>query len=116
MIGRAALRNPFIFNQIRGHRPEIFPKFRDMHLYIMRFVAMVERRIADERKQVGSAKKSLTFIGQCVDREGEFLRNAQRATGKGEFMRIIDAHIGLRGDEYWHGVPCCGVRARQNCE
>jgi nifR3 family TIM-barrel protein len=116
MIGRAALRNPFIFSQIRSCQSEVLPKFSDIYLYIMQLVAIIGRRTTDERKQVGNLKKYLNFIGQCVDMDGEFLRHAQRATGREALVRVIDTHINQRRDEHWHGVPYCGVKARQNCE
>jgi tRNA-dihydrouridine synthase len=119
MIGRAAVRNPFIFRQIRELQSTgmcFVPKFRDMHAHILRLVDAVEKSGFDEKKQVGSLKKYFNFIGQCVDRRGEFLFRIRRAAGKGEMFAAIDSHIGRRADEDFCGVPYENITARPNCE
>ncbi|MDR2720863.1 MAG: tRNA-dihydrouridine synthase family protein [Puniceicoccales bacterium] len=119
MIGRAAIRNPFIFRQIRELRAGMMcfiPKFRDIHVHILRLVDAVEKTFSNEKKQVGHLKKYFNFIGQCVDRQGEFLRHIRHATSKNEMFAAINSFIGQRADEDFHGIPYENTVARPNCE
>ncbi|MDR0679790.1 MAG: tRNA-dihydrouridine synthase family protein [Puniceicoccales bacterium] len=119
MIGRAAVRNPFIFRQISELRMTgrcFMPKLRDLYPYVLRLIDITEKTTSDEKKQVCYMKKYLNFIGQCVDCEGKFLYAARRATNRAELIAAIDFHINERGDEIFHGIPHKNIVARPNCE
>jgi tRNA-dihydrouridine synthase len=119
MIGRAAIRNPFIFRQIRelqANMPCFVPKFRDIHTHILRLADAAEKAGFDEKKQVNSLKKYFNFIGQCVDPRGEFLHRIRHATGKSEMFAAIDSCIGRNADENFYGIPHENIIARPNCE
>ncbi|MDR2436424.1 MAG: tRNA-dihydrouridine synthase family protein [Puniceicoccales bacterium] len=119
MIGRAAIRNPFIFRQIRelqANLPCFVPKFRDIHAYILRLVDAVEKTGSNGKKQVNSLKKYFNFIGQCVDSHGEFLHRIRRSTSKSEMFATIDSCIGRNADEDFCGIPRGNIIARPNCE
>jgi tRNA-dihydrouridine synthase len=110
MIGRAAVRNPFIFRQIRelqAGEPCFVPKFSDLHAYVLQLIDAVGKRTSDERGQVGALKKYLSFVGQGVDERGEFLRQMRHATDKLGLISAIDLHIGGRGDECLRGDFDC---------
>jgi tRNA-dihydrouridine synthase len=77
MIGRGAIRNPWIFNQLRdafGGRPATLVTRADLLGYIMDLyegVAGSARRF-DPRGHVNRMKKYLVFIAQGLDAEFEF--------------------------------------------
>jgi tRNA-dihydrouridine synthase len=106
MIGRAAVRNPFIFRQISELRTAgscFTPTFNDLYFYILRLVDIAEKRTSSEQKQVGGLKKYLNFIGQCVDKNGEFLHHIRHATGKREIMEAADLCLKRHGGEHLCG-------------
>ena len=75
MIGRAAIRNPWIFRQIRDHsenREVFFPQLNDVFDYIMELFEALASPISDDRKTVGRMKKFLNFIGLSVDPKEAF--------------------------------------------
>ncbi|MDR1255958.1 MAG: tRNA-dihydrouridine synthase family protein [Puniceicoccales bacterium] len=119
MIGRAAVRNPFIFRQIRELQETgtcFVPKFRDAYLYVLQLMDGAEKNAPNEKKQVAFLKKYLNFIGQCVDRNGEFLHCARRARNRAELIAAIDSHIKGRENEDFYGIPYENIIARPNCE
>lgn len=119
MIGRAAVRNPFIFRQIRELQATgtcFVPKFRDAYSYVLQLMDITEQSAPNEKKHVSYLKKYLNFIGQCVDREGKFLHCARRAASKAELIAAIDSHIGQYDGEDFHDTPYENVVARPNCE
>jgi tRNA-dihydrouridine synthase len=111
MIGRAAVGNPFIFRQIRELQtgaPCFKPRFGDLYLHVLRLMDSVGKRTSSERKYVGGLKKYLNFIGQNVDKTGEFLRQVRHATDGREIAAAVNLHIGSRGDEYLPETRDCG--------
>src|SRR5262249_25599173 len=75
MIGRAAIRNPWIFEQIRQHRcgEAIFePTGRDVLAYIHALYAAVLSPEVREVSQVQNMKKYLNYIADGVEPTGQF--------------------------------------------
>lgn len=119
MIGRAAIRNPFIFKQIKNlikgeNLLEI--KLYDIYSYITKLIKIAEELSKDETKQVCLMKKYLNFIGQCIDENGEFLHDARRASTKQELCLIVEKYIKSRANEKFHETPYKNILARPNCE
>ena len=81
MVGRSAIRNPWIFRQIRefyaGENP-YQPTLSDVYNYIFRLWEIVPDSSIKEKYAIGLMKKFLSFIGQSVDPEGKFLYQARR--------------------------------------
>jgi nifR3 family TIM-barrel protein len=91
MIGRAAIRNPWLFRQIREHRrggPIFRPRGQDVLAYIHALYEAVCSPEVPEVSQVQKMKKYLNFIGVGVEPTGAFLHAIRRATAKAEFFRI----------------------------
>ena len=91
MIGRGAIRNPWIFQQIRQHlRGEtIFqPIGRDVLAYIEALYDAVCGPSVPEILQVQKMKKYLNFLGLGVEPTGEFLYHMRRATTRVDLFRI----------------------------
>jgi len=118
MAGRHAIRNPWLFGQIRqackGQAP-FRPRLRDVHAYIEELYAATDNG-APERARVNKMKKYLNFIGQGVDPAGAFLREARRARSEAELFDICARHLLTRPDAPFSDEPYPGLVARPNCE
>ena len=96
MIGRAAIRNPWLFQQIRQHRagtPLFQPRGNDVLDYIRELYAVTYQPDVSEKQQVQNMKKYLNFIGLGIEPTGRFLHEIRRATGEAEFFAICADHL-----------------------
>jgi tRNA-dihydrouridine synthase B len=119
MIGRHAIRNPWIFKQCReraqGQTPERI-SLADVREYVERLYGATRDPQVPERAHVNKMKKYLNFVGQGVDAQGLFLHDMRRAESEASLFEICDRHL-LRpqaGD--FSPEPYPGVIARPNCE
>lgn len=100
MIGRSAIRNPWIFKQIRelnSGQPMSHPTMEDVYHYINKLYDVFYKVEIPEIKQVARLKKFLNFIGLSVDQDGEFLYHCRRAKSRLELDRICQTYL-LDGD------------------
>jgi tRNA-dihydrouridine synthase len=128
MCGRHAIRNPWLFRQIREHlagRPVFAPTLRDVHGYVHALYratapAFLQKPLGDapavERAHVARMKKFLNFVGQSVDPAGAFLHDMRRAMTETELFSVCERHLLARADEPFAAEPYPGVVARPNCE
>lgn len=119
MIGRHAIRNPWIFKQIRElesgqtvSRVRLF----EVNAYVKRLYEVVSKPWVKEKARVNKMKKYLNFIGQGVDPDGVFLYQARRAQTEKELFEICDRHMLSSENEYFADEPYDGLIARPNCE
>ena len=99
MIGRGAVRNPWIFSQIREHlagKPITLPKGRDVLAYIHALYETVCDPTVPEPKGVQKIKKYANFIGEGIG--PEFLHAVRRVNTKGDFFSLCSEHLD-------HGEP-----------
>jgi tRNA-dihydrouridine synthase len=96
MIGRGAIRNPWLFDQIRRQRrgePAAWPRGRDVLDYIRALYDAVCTPGVRELSQVQKMKKYLNFIGAGVEPTGAFLHVIRRVTTRADFFRVCEAHL-----------------------
>jgi tRNA-dihydrouridine synthase len=96
MIGRGAIRNPWLFNQIRARRrgdTPFVPRGRDVLGYIDALYHATEPPGSVERLQVQKLKKYLNFIGLGVDSDGRFLHDIRRVSTKADFFAVCTAFL-----------------------
>jgi len=84
MLGRGAIRNPWIFDQIRccldGH-PVSLPTGRDILAYLYDLLEVTgNTKHLNEMGHLQRLKKFLNFIGEGIDAEKQFLHQVRRAT------------------------------------
>ncbi len=119
MVGRSAIRNPWIFRQIREQfagGPVSRISLREVRAYVDRLWAVTESPDIPERARVGKMKKYLNFVGQAVDPDGAFLNDMRRAQAAGDLFAVCDQHL-VHGPRQWFAdEPYAGVIARPNCE
>ena len=93
MIGRGAIRNPWIFHQIRQHRrgEKIFiPTGLDTLRYVRTLYDAVCSPDVKESSQVQKMKKYMNFFGAGVDQNGIFLHRIRRVVNKREFFQVCE--------------------------
>jgi tRNA-dihydrouridine synthase B len=119
MIGRHAIRNPWIFRQCREQlagQPVMRITLRDAREYIERLYRETQSPVVPERYHVNKMKKYLNFVGQSVDPNGAFLHDMRRAQTEVELFSICDRHLMTEPDREFAPEPYPGVIARPNCE
>jgi tRNA-dihydrouridine synthase len=117
MIGRHAIRNPWIFRQCRERFSGLARtpvSLLDVREYVERLYRATRVPEVPERAHVNKMKKYLNFVGQGVDPRGAFLHDMRRAESESELFGICDRHLGAPGD--FSPEPHPGVIARPNCE
>lgn len=96
MIGRGAIRNPWIFDQIRalqrGEAPFV-PCGRDMLGYIHALHESVPEPGTAEISRINRLKKYLNFIGEGIGSAGVFLHAIRRAETETAFFSICREHL-----------------------
>ncbi len=120
MSGRHAVRNPWIFRQIkeRLNNKSVFePTLEDVRIYVQKLWQNIQdyaprMKFADSR-----LKKFLNFIAVGVDSEGKFLYEMRRARGIENLLKVCDTH--LCGENATKKFNCLGFEnlcARPNHE
>ena len=90
MIGRGAIRNPWIFEQIRAHQrgePIRLPTGREVLAYIHELFETVTTPNTNETAQVHRLKKHMNFLGLGVPNADEFLLRIRRANDRAGFFQ-----------------------------
>ncbi len=96
MLGRGAIRNPWLFRQIREHgrgEPIFVPRGRDLLAYIHALFEAVCTPDVTESAQVQKMKKYLNFIGLGVEPTGRFLHEIRRATTRAGFFQTCASFL-----------------------
>lgn len=135
MIGRHAIRNPWIFRQCRerfeverglrtrsepGQRPGFTGVFQPTLADVREYIACLYRETqvpgVPEAAHVAKMKKYLNFVGQSVDADGRFLHDMRRAMTEAELFAVCDRHLLSEPQRPFATEPYAGVIARPNCE
>lgn len=96
MIGRGAIRNPWLFQQIRQQRrgePLFIPSGLDVLNYVHALYDAVCSPDVTESAQVQKMKKYLNFIGAGVEPTGQFLHQIRRVSTKADFFRVCEEFL-----------------------
>lgn len=94
MIGRGAVRNPWIFSQIRQAQaggPVWLPTGREVLAYVHALYDAVSPPDIDEIKLVQKMKKYANFLGEGVG--AEFLHAIRRVRTREEFFGVCATHL-----------------------
>ena len=96
MIGRGAIRNPWLFHQFRqkqlGETPFV-PRGHDVLDYIRALYDAVCSPDAREAAQVQRMKKYMNYLAIGVEPSGDFLHRIRRATAKSEFFDLCEQFL-----------------------
>jgi len=94
MIGRGAIRNPWLFDQIRAElrgEPVKLPTGRELLAYIHELWDNEITPGVKESAQVQRMKKFMNFIGEGV--AGKFLHDIRRVMTTTDFWRVCEEHL-----------------------
>lgn len=96
MIGRGAIRNPWLFNQIRQRQngePPTIPTGHEVLAYLRDLYETVRPPGIRENAHVQKMKKYLNYIGLGIEPSGDFLHRIRRANTEAEFFEICETHL-----------------------
>jgi len=96
MIGRGAIRNPWIFSQIRDRMAGLevsLPTGRQVLDYISDLYEAVCSPGVPEKAQVQKMKKYMNFLGEGLDDSAAFLHDIRRCATRDEFFSICSRHL-----------------------
>ena len=96
MIGRGAIRNPWIFRQIRQHQrgePVTLPTGFEVLDYVHKLYATTDSPAAREASQVQRMKKFMNYLGVGVEPTGQFLHQIRRAARRTDFFAICEQFL-----------------------
>src|SRR5215510_13466651 len=96
MIGRGAIRNPWLFEQFRQHRrgEALFvPRGRDVLDYVRSLYEAVCSPDVREAAQVQKMKKYMNYLGIGVDAGGQFLHQIRRVSTRADFFRVCEEFL-----------------------
>jgi tRNA-dihydrouridine synthase len=121
MVGRAAIRNPWIFKQIRElslGQTVTRPTLGDVRAYIGDLWNATRQPGMPDTGHLNRMKKFLNFVGQGVDPEGRFLHEMRRAREPELFFEICDRYMATEelAPLPFAAEPFEGVLARPNHE
>jgi tRNA-dihydrouridine synthase B len=119
MVGRHAIRNPWIFRQCREHfsgQPVLRVTLADVRDYIDRLYRATQLPEVPELAHIAKMKKYLNFVGQGVDPAGAFLHAMRRAETEAALFAVCDEHLLADPTREFSPEPYPGVIARPNCE
>jgi tRNA-dihydrouridine synthase B len=97
MIGRGAIRNPWIFHQFRQQqRGEVL--YAPIGLEVLEYIHALYDAICSpdvrELSQVQRMKKYMNYLGLGVDPNGEFLHHIRRVSTKADFLSVCRDFLG----------------------
>jgi tRNA-dihydrouridine synthase len=96
MIGRGAIRNPWLFHQIRQHqRGEMVfqPTGQDVLAYVRALHEAVCPAGLSERSQVQRLKKFMNYLGLGVEPTGAFLHRIRRVATLRDFFGVCERFL-----------------------
>ena len=119
MIGRNAMRNPWIFRQISElkNSQKIFePTLGDVYGYIQKLYEQTISNKPDIFHPDGRLKKFLNFIALSVDENGDFLREMRLARGIDNLLEVCKKHLAHSPEKPFADKPYPKLCARPNHE
>jgi len=96
MIGRGAIRNPWMFNQIRQFQrgePLFIPCGHDVLGYVRALYDAVCSPDVRESAQVQKMKKYMNYLGVGAEPSGGFLHQVRRVTARADFFSVCEAFL-----------------------
>ena len=119
MVGRHAIRNPWIFSQIRDVAAGRSPRrvtLADVRGYVDVLYGATLKAGVPESVHVNKMKKYLNFVGQGIDPAGAFLSDMRRSATERELFEACDRHMLAEPGRIFPDEPLPGLVARPNCE
>lgn len=119
MIGRSAIRNPWIFQQIRqlfSDQTVTEITLGEVREYIERLRQMTTSSTVPERARTNHMKRYLNYIAQSVDADGNFLNQMRQAQTEADLLEVCDRHLLSTPNTIFSPEPYPGLLARPKSE
>lgn len=119
MLGRAAIRNPWIFqqwNELKSNKPITYPTFTDVYHYLEDLFFEFGWDKRDELTALGCLKRFANYIGPAIDKDGAFLHQIRTVTSLKSFWGICSAFLQRNGTLPYYGKPFTHLHAQPNKE
>ncbi|MEW6306116.1 MAG: tRNA-dihydrouridine synthase family protein [Verrucomicrobiota bacterium] len=122
MIGRGAIRNPWLFHQIRQRlRGEtvFLPRGCDVLQYVRQLFDFTRLPDFKEARHVEKMKKYMNFIGLGIEPTGRFLHRIRRVTTERDFFHVCEDFMNhdqpMPLEPFALGLPVTDVMAGEHC-
>jgi nifR3 family TIM-barrel protein len=96
MIGRGAIRNPWLFHQIRQQlrgETAFVPRGFEVLEYVRALYDTVCSPAVREDAQVQKMKKYMNYLGLGAEPSGQFLHQIRRVDSKTDFFRVCESFL-----------------------
>jgi tRNA-dihydrouridine synthase B len=96
MIGRGAIRNPWLFHQIRQQlngEPVFLPRGTDVLLYVKHLYETVTSPEMSDDAHVQKMKKYMNYLGLGVEPTGQFLHQIRRVSTRSDFFHVCEEFL-----------------------
>ncbi len=96
MIGRGAIRNPWLFHQIRQRQrgePVFVPRGMDVLSYVHYLFEAVTSPTMAEFDHVQKMKKYMNYLGLGVEPTGQFLHQIRRVMTRRDFFSVCEEFL-----------------------
>jgi tRNA-dihydrouridine synthase B len=96
MIGRGAIRNPWIFDQVRqsyAGESVAVPRGREVLRYVRDLYEAVKPPEVREQALVQKMKKYMNYLAVGVDSEGQFLHQIRRVELEADFFAVCERFL-----------------------
>ncbi|MFT5125204.1 MAG: tRNA-dihydrouridine synthase B [Verrucomicrobiales bacterium] len=118
MIGRGAIRNPWLFSQVRqalAGEPVYVPTKADLHAYVCRLIEAVGKTMPkyNENSLAQRMKRFMNYVAVGIN-DGAFLYDIRRIQNPDDFHRVCAEHLSgndpLSAEPDEAGKLFCGYR------
>ena len=119
MLGRVAIRNPWIFSQWHQkckNLPISFPTFEDVYHYIEAIYESFRLFEKSELTALGCLKRFVNYIGLAIDNKGEFLKNIRITHTLSEFWNVCKCFLLQAPKQSYDGEAFENLYAQPNKE
>lgn len=96
MIGRGAIRNPWLFDQIRNHlggQPVRLPTGRQVMGYVQALFETTRPPGLRPDAHVEKMKKYMNYLGLGLEPTGQFLYRIRRVSSEAEFAAVVGDYL-----------------------
>ena len=108
MIGRGALRNPWIFRQIEqldAGRPVSWPSLTEIHSFLSRLRDAQEAVVRPRKRVSGKVKEIVSYVGLMIDDDGAWRRRVLHTRDLPSLYAALDELPTLEGVGLVTGPP-----------
>ena len=119
MLGRVAIRNPWIFcqwHQKCKNLPIVYPSLEQVYFYIEAIYEGFKLFEKSELSALGCLKRFINYIGLGIDKEGIFLKNLRVTRTLADFWDVCKNFLLKNPKQVYTGKAFKNLYAQPNKE